>query len=478
MTIENHLEKLGTLIVKLIENNKIEQAITVSKLLAYNYYDYNQKYTDTILENNLIVIREKILTRQEYIPNKKCVLFYDGFGLDLRGWAASYMRAFSKLNYFVVYICPQSSQYKIPHIVSELDQSNIIIYIEDRLNNIDKIQKINNIFEKYRPGTAFFYTKPDDVDAAIAFSNNESATRFQIDLTDHAYWIGVNAFDYIIDGREMGASIAYYERKISRDKIIKLDCVPYINKDKYDDKLPFDIYKEQYVFTGGALYKTLGDSELLYYKTINDILCRYPKIKFLYAGSGDETEIKKIISKYPQRAFLIPERPDFYDLIKNCVLYINSYPMFGGLMMRYAALAGKIPITLKHDNDSDGILFNQSELGIEYDNYRDYMNEIYNLLEDDNYRKQKEKLVSDSVMSEEDFFHNLDMLIKSQKTEYSFEKIDRFDTSEFRKEYKKRYSKKTLYKTVAQKQNIGIIKYLPIEFFVGGILRVKEKLCK
>ena len=70
------------------------------------------------------------------------------------------------------------------------------------------------------------------------------------------------------------------------------------------------------------------------------------------------------------------------------------------------------------------------------------------------------------------------MLIKSQKTEYSFEKINRFDTSEFRKEYKKRYSKKTLYKTVAQKRNIGIIKYLPIEFFVGGILRVKEKLCK
>lgn len=297
-------------------------------------------------------------------------------------------------------------------------------------------------YSKYINPLLLFYTTPSDVSAAIAFSNNNSTTRFQIDLTDHAYWVGVNAFDYILESREMGASLAIYERGIAMDKIIKLDCVPYINKDMYDATLPLDIYNDKYIFTGGSLYKTLGDKDLLYYKTISYILENFKDIKFLYAGQGDDSEMKKLISAYSGRAFLINERPDFFELIKNSILYVNSYPMFGGLMMRYAALAHKVPITLRHDNDADGILLNQEKLGIEFDNYKDYLDEINKLLSNEDYRKKKEISVYNSVMTETDFNLNLELLIKEHKTKYSFDDIPRFDTSKFRSEYKNRYSKK------------------------------------
>lgn len=75
----------------------------------------------------------------------------------------------------------------------------------------------------------------------------------------------------------------------------------------------------------------------LYYKIIDFLLNEFDDLKFIYAGDGDRTEINKIIEKYPNRAILINERPDFFRLFKNCTLYVNTYPMFGGLMMRYAA---------------------------------------------------------------------------------------------------------------------------------------------
>ena len=217
---------------------------------------------------------------------------------------------------------------------------------------------------------------------------------------------------------------------------------------------------------------------MFYYKTIVHILEKFPSIKFLYAGNGDDSEMCKLISKYPGRVHLIGERPDFFEIIRNCILYINSYPMFGGLMMRYAALAHKVPITLKHGNDADGILFEQNKLGIEFDNYQDYIKEIDKLLFDEEYRKFKEKLVENSVLTEEKFSFNLKLLIEKHTTEFKFEKIERFDTTEFRKEYKRRYSKEMLCKAIGQKDNIKIFKYFPVEFTLGLSTQIKEKILK
>ena len=479
MEVDKYIKKIKKIIQDYISNGKYESALTSAKVLGTLYYDYNQLYMDSDLEEALIKISNCILKNNEFTVDKKCVLFYDGFGLDLRGWAASYVKAVSSLGYFVIYACPSAAKGKIPHITSELDKDNSqLIYIDSNSSNIDKAKKIDSIFKNYKPNAAFFYTIPSDVAAAIAFSNNSSTTRFQIDLTDHAYWIGVNAFDYTIECREMGASLALYERGIDRQRILKLDCAPYINREKFDEPFPFDIYKNKYVFTGGALYKTLGDANLLYYKTISYILDSFSDIKFLYAGSGDDSEILKLVNKYPERVFYISERPDFFEIIKNSILYINSYPMFGGLMMRYAALAHKVPITLKHDHDADGILIDQDKLGIEFEDYQKYLDEIHKLLSDEKYRKQQEDKVQNAVINEHDFAENIKLLIEEQRTTYHFDKINKLDTSNFRIEYKNRYNTSILYKSFTKKESVVLIKSFPIEYFLGVFIKIKERLFK
>jgi len=476
MLIEKYIQKLKLISQNQFKRKDYEKSIKSLKAAANILYTFNQRYTDSEIENQITEIRKCILSNSNSINVKKdVVFFYDGFGLDLRGWAASYVRALTKLGYYIIYMCPSNS--KIPHILGEMNSNTSeVIYLCG--SNIEKAKTIDSVFKNYKPGTAFFYTYPDDISAAIAFENNPCTTRIQIDLTDHAFWIGVNAFDYILESREMGASIAVHHRFIGADKIIKYDCTPYIIRDKCNITLPFDIEKEKYIFTGGSLYKTLGDRELLYYNTIRYILKKYTNIKFLYAGEGDSSEIEKLIAEYPDRVFLVNERPDFFELIKNCILYINSYPMFGGLMMRFAALAGKVPITLKHGNDSDGLLINQELLGIEFDNYDDFISEIDHLLTDSEYRSKKERLLNNSVYNEEMFAEELDLVIKNHKSKSSFESIREFDTIEFRKEYLRRNSIHTLYKLFASKSSISLVKYFPKEFFMGCFFKLKGRLLK
>lgn len=475
----NHiLKKYKKQSYRYIKQTNYEKALALLQISSNVNYLMNQVYIDEEIEAMLASIRFESQERLEtIIPDKQTVLFYDGFGLDTRGWAASYVRAINKLEYRLIYVTKKSSEGNIRHLVSEItNPESKIIYIDTDLSYIKHIDELAEVFCTYKPQTAFFYTTPHDVSATVVFNHAHFVNRIQIDLTDHAYWIGVHAMDYAIECREMGASIAVYERNISKDKILKLDCTPYVLRESNKAPFPFDITKEKYIFTGGALYKTLGDPELKYYKTIDYILEKYTDIKFLYAGSGDSSQIEVLRKKYADRVFLIDERQDFYDIMENAVLYINSYPMFGGLMMRYAALAGKIPITLKHDNDADGILINQNSLNIEFEDYQEYLSEIDRLLTDEEYRECREKNIRLAVIDEDTFTKNVESIIISQSTEFSFQKIDKFDTTMFRKEFENRFSKKEMYKLFILPRNRKLLLKYPLETVLGFIYKVEDKI--
>ena len=146
--------------------------------------------------------------------------------------------------------------------------------------------------------------------------------------------------------------------------------------------------------------------------------------------------------------------------------------------MRYAALASKVPITLKHGSDSDGLLINQESLGIEFENYDEYICEIDKLLLDEAYRHEKETLLRNSVYDEKMFANELDLIIKEHRSQSEFGALNEYDTSEFRSEYKNRYSQSQLYRSFAKKNNVFLIKYFPKEFILGCMIKIKEKLLK
>lgn len=444
--VKNSIDKLKSVMRLNLQKGKYERCMASISVGCQILYEYNQYYMDSDFEDGVVQIANCIRNNYQnelnsFCKEQKTVLFYDGFGLDTRGVAKMYLNALWKNGYKIIYVTGQSSKGCMPETDVILHNAEAAVYyIDFKKNYMLWVKELLDVVFQTHPRAMFYYTTPYDVSGAVAFAVMDGMTdRFLIDLTDHAFWLGVNSNDYFCGSREMSASNQYYERRIAKEKLIKLGVNLIVDDGGPNhDELPFDVTKNRYIFSGGALYKTLGDRENTYYSIVRHILESHDDIYFLYAGDGDRTEMNKILEQFPQRAFLIPERKDFYYLIRNCTLYLNTYPMFGGMMMKYSANAGKIPITLKHENDSDGLLLEQDKRKIEYLSYQELIDDVDMLLNNLDYLTEREKLLQGSVISEERFIKNVKSTIEKHCTDYHH-CFERIDTEKFKREFLERF---------------------------------------
>lgn len=480
--VQKTVQKLKKIVKCSIRKGKFNKALSGISAIADIMYRFNQVYSDDSLEEELVNIGEKIvrINRNKYKSevNEKSVLFYDSFGLNIRGIAIVYTKAIVLAGYKLIYVTNKKSGKQQPDLERELKGFDVEwVYIDTSSSYLKWIKEIEQAFNTYKPSKAFFYTTPFDVSGTIVFNEMRGVvTRYLIDLTDHAFWLGKNAADVFVGGRDVSASIAYYYRKIPVEKLAMLDVNLYINHSLEIEDFPFDVSKHRYIFSGGQLYKTLGDPENKYYHIIDEILTKNKDMMFVYAGEGDDSQICILEQKHMGRVFLLHERKDFYQIIENCTLYLNTYPMFGGLMMRYAANAGKLPITLRHNNDADGILINQAELGIEYDDAEQLIEDVDFMLKNEKYLHQREQKLIGSVMTETCFVRNVRMLIETKTTEFNYN-IEEIDTLAFREEYYNRFDcKKDIVSAICKKINYSLVVNFPREFLKQIYYKVvKEK---
>lgn len=464
-------KKLKKIIRNSIRSHKYNRAMSAISCCATAMYEYNQYYTDDFLEYSTLYIgkifaEKKKEALKEYHSDPNIVLFYDGFGLDIRGVSKMYLNALIKNQYKVIYLLPEPSKGKMPE-TEKVTQSGDVVwrYFNNKRSYSDSSNEIIDVILETLPKALFFYTTPGDVSGAVAFTLFQGKVqRFLIDLTDHAFWLGKCCNDFFCGSREMSASNQYYGRGIPKEKCIKLGVNLVIEECTDHSGLPFDVLSTRYIFSGGALYKTLGDDEKYYYKIVDHILSEHQDVKYLYAGLGNDFEMKKILKKYPDRAYLISERKDFYYLIQNSIFYLNTYPMFGGMMMKYAANASRIPITLRHDSDADGLLINQDAAKIQYDSYDELISDIDRLLNDDSYMEKRRALLKGTIITEERFINNVRGLIEQNKTDYEhgFYKID---TSNFRKEFLERFDLSKTKERLIKRKNTELILVMPNMYF-------------
>lgn len=479
--VEEVVNKLKNIANKKINEKKYNAAFAAISCAAEILYIFNQKYTDDDLEKLTSDIGDNLKSKYNRANYKKCtdtILVYDGFGLDTRGVVRMYLNALGLNGYSVYYVTNSAVQDSIPTIKSMCDKYGIKITYIDMTDYEKCFMQLSDVFETIKPKAAFFYTTPYDSAASAAFHAYEGiCTRYLIDLTDHAFWLGKCANDYFLGSREMSAYIEHFERNIPKHKCIKLG-VNLLNEKVTDHSgLPFDLENTRYVFSGGALYKTLGDDNNTFYRIIDYILEEHDDIKFIYAGTGDNSELKKVVEKFPGRAFHLNERKDFFYIIQHCTLYLNTYPMFGGMMMKYSALAHKLPITLKHGSDSDGLLLDQEKCHIEYESYEELIADVDHLLNDDNYLHEREKLMEGSVITEERFVRNIKGVIENNKTDYSHE-FSVMDTKKFRREYYERFNLESVILLIAKKKNISLFRYFPGVFIRKVYKHLNKKIRK
>lgn len=475
--VEGVLNKLKKIASNSIRKENYRKALDAVTAASFILEEYNQYYVDDDLENDLTLISQGLVkpgfAREDTDANT--ILYYDSFGFDVRALALVYMHALSNLGYRVIYITKVESRDSQPELHNAVKDGNVIWNYVSYDNREQEVKDIHALFEQYKPAKAILYSTPDDAAGMAVFKAYEGIVeRFKINLTDHAFWLGRDVFDYNLEFRNYGANVSVKYRGVPESKEIVMPFYPY-HRDREFQGLPFDAEGKKIVFSGGSLYKTLGDPQNRFYVIVDRLLSGHDDLIFLYAGTGDDSEIQKLQAKYPGRAYRIDERTDLFELMEHCTIYLNTFPFIGGLMMQFASDAKKVPLTLKGEGCNDEnkeILINQDS--IEYDDVESLIAEADRLLDDEAYRLERGEKLKADLISDKQFEEELQKALTEHKNKYGV-KITDIDTTEFRKQYMVRFSDKTFRRVIASGNKKTLMADFPDMFIKKAYNKIVKK---
>lgn len=477
--VELDLNKLYSEAQKYTEEKKVEKALDCIKIAATWLYKYNYKYFSSRLEN-LLVQNAKYLSIKEWKEIKYKITFFDSFAMDNRGVSLIYINALIKLGYSVQFITYKKNQKYMPRIMECLqgNSKNEIVYLSE--NDLENAQIIVNKIEEFKSQKLIMHITPWDVAILLAsYVLDKKIERFLINITDHAFWLGVNAIDYNIEFRDYGANISQRERNIPREKIIKLPYYPAPTTSKFQG-LPFDLKGKKMIFSGGNLYKISGSS--VFFDIVKHILNKHEDTIFLYAGGGNPTELNRFIKEqhYEKRFYYISERLDLDEIMKRCYFYLSTYPICGGLMAQYAVANGKIPVTYTDGknlcDEIDSFFINTNGKKLSYYNLQDLLNEIDHFLNNKQYLEKKEQQWLNYLPSEEEFTTELESALQKHCTKYKINEfpvdIDAFAQIYFDSGMNNYYNYAT---PILKSKNIKLCFLFRKDILYGGLEYIKKK---
>ena len=473
--VKKIIEKTKRNISKCIKRKKYDDALSLISICASILYQTNIYYQDNDLEKALNIIARKLITNESFVSSDDTIIFYDGFGLNDRGLALIYLKALCKEKK-VVYVTYDDRKEYIPDIKKLISEHNgECEYISRKNKNYKyQINCLDGIVKKYNSKRFVFYSTPDDVVAtSVMFAYRGLILRYQINLTDHAFWLGAKCIDKCIEFRNYGANISYEYRKIDKSKITIIPFYPRIDKERIFQGFPFDKNDDQkVVFSGGALYKTISEDNK-YYLIIERILKKHKNVVFWYAGTGDDTRIKKIIEKYPGRIFITGERNDLFQVLVHCDVYLSTYPLPGGLMYQYSAIAGRVPVTLKSGEIGEDFLINQKEIGVEFDSVDAVCKEMDRLLLDDEYRNSRCSIMKKSVISPDEFEKEVINVVFGKGDSSYTMSVRHLDTDKVRKVYLECASKGKIDSMLVRRNSLRLgMVYFPVILIRGIVYKL------
>lgn len=480
---EKEILKFSRAVEKALRKDDFNGAMAALELCAELRYRENQIIYDRELEEKLSQLVDKagacLQNRDDC--DDRTVLFYDGFGLDHRGLSYIYVRALVKLKYKVILVLDgrhETSAEKMETLVRE--SRGEVYYLRNRSYD-HWCREFAEIVAKHRPANAFLYSSPYDTAAMVSFGRFQGKIRsFLVNSTDQEYWLGTDVTDYIIEFRDFGASISKEYRNIDPGRLIKLPFYPYVDESMEFMGYPFPYRGDMVViFSGGQLYKTRDENQT-YYRIVQYVLEKHPNVVFWYARGGPCEELEALQEKFPGRVFHTKERSDLLQVLKHCDIYLNTYPISGGLMMQYSALAGKLPVGLRTiAGEADDFLIDQEQHRVFSDTVDELQEELDRLITDPSYRQSRnDEMRGGTVISESEFTEQLKQIIEKQCSDYPirwkhypiqelievYNRINRGVTSKLFYKYSRKYLLRYEFATIVGNQ----MKYI--------VSKVREKI--
>ncbi|MBO6305321.1 MAG: hypothetical protein J6M62_09640 [Selenomonadaceae bacterium] len=374
-----------------IENDRLEEAAGIMFGIALKHVYINQDYANDFLEMALLLLNEKLTKKGEtaFVAKKNTVLYYDNPAFDDHSLTKQFLDSLGALGLHIVYLMPDSRLDSIPKTRKVIEKyKGDIVTFPAGLSMLDTYYALCDSILTVKPEYAFFYPIPRDVPGLLAFMRFKgSMTRFMFDITDHAFWIGRNAFDYFLECRNYGASLAVLYRGIPEEKILEFHYSPVLPDIPFKG-YPFPKSDDDFIiFSGGNVYKTL-DKGLTFYNIVYNMLTWHKNVKFWYAMENQAPGFLELKEKFPDRVFNTSIRDDLKEVFRHSDMFLNTYPMFGGSTMVFAAASLCPPFTLKFNDEVYGLLRNDEKLGVIFNNYNDILKAIDRYIKDAAYRNE------------------------------------------------------------------------------------------
>lgn len=369
-------------------NNDIPVALKYIEASAKIAYNFNFRYADDELEELLVRISKGLFLKSANPSLRNKYVFYDYFGLDNKGLTQQYIRALMQLDVELLYIMEVGSNEgqgtMIIHELQAYPKATILIVKEQDI--VEKIKMIRAEVTAFTPSVAFLHFAPWDVVGIVVWNSFKEVKRFFINLTDHAFWLGKSCSDYFLEFRNYGYNISVQFRGIQPDKLLYQPYYP-IRSIKPFRGFDFEHSGKVIGFSGASYYK-IGGRANGFLKLIKQVIDKNPNFIFLFAGSGNEKPIQNFISEHhlEEKILLLGHRDDLDDLLKHIDIFINTYPISGGLMTQLAVL-NKIPV----------ITYTTPDLSINFieDMLRVDRNKVVSMKTESNFLEEMNRLIND-----------------------------------------------------------------------------------
>lgn len=435
----NEVEKLYDFFKRKAEisfnKRRYNLALKYIQCCAHIAYDISFRFADETLDNIIYQIASDILknlTLDSETNNRNRFVLFDCYPNDNRGLSEQYLGALMCNQIEFLYIIENYAPDKTKNIIekiSKYDKADILIL--DSENSI--IEKASVAYKKiveFQPSKALLHLLPWDVVGCLVFSTLTGIERYMIDLTDHAFWLGINCFDYLIEFRDFGYTIAINRRNVLKEKIIYLPYYPIFVNSNFVG-FPFKKRMGQtLLLTGGTYYKTFGDN-YKFYEVLKKILENHPSLIVLFVGSGDKKYIDDFIKQnhFEDRLFLLGNRTDIAEVFRHSDIYLSSYPIGGGLMAQLASVSGCAIIAYVNENNPSNypecmLPKLEKDIKLSYSG-NSFFAEIAKLIESPSYRLMKAKQSGNKVPSVEEFNRQFaDYVLNKEQTRISCNSID------------------------------------------------------
>lgn len=415
-----------------LEHDRYDNCLKYLQAACRTAYTFYIGFTDAEIESILKELSTKIQKKENKEGKPRCV-FYDTFSQDAQGLTMQYVDAIIAAGWEMLYITefglddPRSIRLK--KTLTDYSPATIITVPKSKMG-MAKVQFVYDALMDYAPDKLFMHIHPNAVEAVTAFyALPKEITKYQINLTDHTYWVGAGCVDYSFEFREYGASLSVGRRGIAKDHVFLLPYYPMMKEAEFQG-FPTASEGKVKIFSGASFYKIIDENDT-FFKLNKAILDANPNAVTLFAGGGNMAMLKGLIDKYELQGRFIPigHRNDIFECYKHSDIYLSSFPQFGALMAQFAAHA-ELPI-LAYAYSMSGVVeevvCQKHKETITFTDMDALVAEATRLVNDMDYRKLRGQAMKDCVISVEEFSRSFKESILSGRTQYPLTVDENFE---------------------------------------------------